>query len=98
MTTGERFLAEQLENSALELATVREKLKELTARLAEAENSLRFYSDPKNYFVLRNPSEIQLQGRVFQDRLMGDHSQADNDPNTLIAGNRARRYFEDHAK
>lgn len=75
-----------------ELQSVREKLQATMARLAEAETALRFYADPRNYEATR-----MLDGRtVFQDRLKGDYSIADNSQNTNIAGSRARQYFKNH--
>lgn len=73
-----------------ELQSVREKLQDTMARLAEAETALLFYADPKNYEATRI-----LDGRtLFRDRLKGDYSIADNSQNTNIAGSRAREYFK----
>ncbi len=73
-----------------ELNDVRERLKALSERLGEAETHLRFYANPRSYLIKRAPAI----DKVFQDILMGDHSESDNDPNTFVAGNRARVYLK----
>lgn len=86
--TNQSFVSEQLEKTAQELAAVRVAMKAQGERLADAEASLRFYADPRNYEATR-----KLDGKtVFQDRLKGDYGLADNDSNTNIAGRRAREY------
>jgi len=72
-----------------ELNDVRERLKALNERLAEAEAYLRFYADPRNYKAVRLENDVVLQGM-----LLADTGISDNDSRTIIAGNRARTYFK----
>ena len=73
-----------------ELNDVRERLKALNHRLSFAEAHLRFYADPRNYGVTFR----LVDQTTFQNMLADDFSMADNDPKTVIAGNRARTYFK----
>lgn len=84
------FVGEKLSQTVSELEAVRAKLKEKADQLAEAENILKFYGDPRSY----QPTRI-LEGKtVYQDRLKDDSSTSDNDADTNIAGRRAREYFK----
>lgn len=92
-TTTERGFAQRMEATLQELEAVREKLRSVSSQLAEAETALRFYGDPRNYEARRI-----LEGKiVFQDLLKNDFTLADNEPNTKLAGMRAREYFNRYA-
>lgn len=82
------FVSERLTQTVGELKDVRERLKTLGERLAEAEACLRFYADVRNYKVAR------IEDLVFQHILTDDFSPADNDPKTNLAGKRAREYLK----
>ncbi len=90
MATERGFIAEQLERTALELQSVREKLRSVSDRLSDAEDMLRFYGNPKNYEPVRNFET----GAVFQNCLKDDATVSDNHSNTKLAGKRARDYFK----
>lgn len=87
------FIGERLTQTVSELADVRERLKALGERLGEADNCLRFYADPRNYI----PFRILDGNTVIQNGLKNDYSPSDNDPNTSVAGMRARVYLKKHA-
>lgn len=84
------FVSARLTETVTELEAVREMFHSTKERLAEAEAYLRFYADPRSYEVSRG---LDSTG-VFQDRLKKDYSLSDNDPNTYVAGMRAREYFK----
>ena len=81
------FSAQRLEETLKELNALRENFKVLQTRIDEAEKVIHFYSNPKQYRL--SPREGSA---VFQDRVINDCEPADNDPNTRIAGLRARLY------
>ncbi len=76
------------ENETIE--ELRRLYAELSKKLGEAEEALRFYANQRHWSVARS----ELTSKVFQDRLLADYSEADNTPNTKVAGYRARVYFE----
>ena len=73
------------------MSYLRKMLQRTSERLANAENALRFYANPKNYAHNRDPQEPKL---VFQNRLIDDFEKAANSANTHIAGRRAREHFK----
>ena len=74
-----------------EISHLRKMLQQTSERLANAENALRFYANPKNYAHHHNPHE---PGVVFQNRLIDDFEEAANSANTHVAGRRAREHFK----
>lgn len=74
-----------------EVSLLRKMLQRTSERLANAENALRFYANPKSYAHNRDPQEPEL---VFQNRLLDDFEKAANSANTHIAGRRAREHFK----
>lgn len=92
MTQPERgFLAQRLEETTAELLAEKEKSRSLFERLQEAETVIRFYSNPRNYKAVRSVADPSI---VLQSQLEGDNSNSDNDPNTKIAGTKARNYLK----
>lgn len=93
MDSSRDFTAIRLEEVLKELDDLRGKFRELSAKLGVAENTIAYYGNHKSYGVTRI-TEGADNKIVFQDRLTGDYSEADNDRNTKIAGARARLYFQ----
>lgn len=83
------FPAKRLEELAQELEDQKEKLRSALARLSDAEAVIRFYANPKSYKAIRQAETNQ----VLQNSLEGDFTKADNDPNTKLAGAKAREYL-----
>lgn len=76
------------ERLAQEGEHLRGKLKEALEQLGEAEETLRYYANPKNYTV-RAPN-----AGCFQNVLAGDYTESENVQRVYVAGDRARKYFE----
>ncbi len=87
------FLEQRHKETLTELEAVRGTLKDLNAQLADAEEALRFYADPRHYGISNS-----LASAVFQDVLKEDFSHPDNNVKTFIAGSRARKYIDKYDK
>ena len=84
------FPAKRLEELAQELLEEKEKTRLALSRLSDAEAVIRFYANPKNYRAKRQDETNQ----VLQNSLEGDFTNSDNDPNTKLAGAKAREYLK----
>lgn len=84
-----KFPHEHLERVQKENEALKKSLASVKARLAEAEGSLMFYGDVRNYMTRPLCGVF-----TYQDVLKNDSEVAANTDNTKVAGFRARQHLK----
>lgn len=83
-----RFPHEHLERVQKENEALKESISQIKARLSDAEASLAFYGDVRNYMTRPLCGVF-----TYQDVLKNDSEVASNTDNTKVAGYRARQHL-----